>query len=63
MALDEQERRELSNITKAREKLEAGTYGVCEICRKKINLERLTALPMVRLCISCQKQMEEAARP
>jgi DnaK suppressor protein len=62
-ALDEQERRELGDITTALEKLEAGTYGVCEICKNNIDLERLTALPMVRLCISCQKQTEEATRP
>jgi DnaK suppressor protein len=58
-ALDEQERRELDGIIVALEKLDRGTYGKCEMCSKPIPEERLSALPMVRHCISCQKKMED----
>lgn len=57
-ALDQQERRELSEIVLALQKIEEGTYGVCERCESDIGLRRLTALPMVRLCISCQTKVE-----
>lgn len=58
-ALDQRERRELAEIVKALEKIDLGTYGVCERCEKNIGLARLRALPMVSTCIDCQKRVEE----
>ena len=58
-ALDQQERRELSDIMRALRKIDEGTYGICERCESEIGLPRLRALPMVRLCINCQKRIEE----
>ncbi len=49
---------ELCDINVALEKIEAGTYGLCETCSKKIIRKRLKALPFARLCIEC-KQAEE----
>lgn len=49
---------ELDQIEYALEKLDAGTYGICEECEKPINPERLTALPFATLCINC-KRLEE----
>jgi len=57
-ALDERERRELSDILNALERLNQGEYGICERCGKEIGLARLKALPMVRNCIDCQKRLE-----
>ncbi|MGR3311566.1 MAG: TraR/DksA family transcriptional regulator [Candidatus Brocadiales bacterium] len=42
----------------ALEKIEEGTFGVCEVCQKKINKTRLVALPQARLCIDCQRKEE-----
>jgi len=50
---------ELCDIDAALEKIEAGTFGVCEGCNKKIKRKRLKALPFARLCVTC-KQTEEA---
>jgi len=58
LALDEQERRELSAIVIALQKMEDGSYGKCEKCGRWIDLARLSALPMVRTCIHCQKKTE-----
>lgn len=58
-ALDQQERRELGDIMRALEKIEDGSYGSCELCTKPIGLNRLKALPMVRLCIDCKKKTED----
>jgi DnaK suppressor protein len=41
-------------IDRAIEKLEAGTYGVCDTCERPIAPERLEALPWAVLCISCK---------
>lgn len=48
----------LRNIDTALEKIENGTFGVCETCGKKINKERLKAVPYARLCIDCQREEE-----
>lgn len=44
----------LKSINSALEKIEKGTYGICEKCGKKIEKERLEAYPEVRNCSKCQ---------
>ena len=46
------------NIDTALEKIEEGTFGVCELCAKKINKERLKAVPYAKLCRDCQREEE-----
>jgi len=43
----------LDEVTEALDKLEAGTYGVCETCGKPIAPARLEAKPAARDCIDC----------
>lgn len=43
----------LSEVRAALARLEEGSYGRCQQCRKKISLERLRALPHARLCLHC----------
>jgi len=50
---------ELCDVNLALEKIEAGEYGQCESCGKKISKKRLTALPFARLCIECKQEEEE----
>lgn len=38
------------NTKRALEKIEAGTYGVCEICDQPIEDDRLSFLPTARTC-------------
>ena len=59
-ALDAQERRELSDIMRALDKIDDGSYGECERCSEPIGIPRLRALPMVRLCIKCQEKIEQS---
>jgi DnaK suppressor protein len=56
--LIEVESRELARIEKALEKMQAGTYGICEECGCEIPLARLQALPYATLCIRCQREAE-----
>jgi DnaK suppressor protein len=42
----------LGKIDRALEKMDAGTYGICERCGKGISKTRLQALPYVDLCIA-----------
>jgi RNA polymerase-binding transcription factor DksA len=44
----------LSEIDAALQRLEEGSYGICERCAEPIRWERLEVLPMSRLCTPCQ---------
>lgn len=46
-------------IDDALARLDNGTFGVCEGCRKPIALERLQAVPYSRLCIQCAETSEQ----
>ena len=43
----------LDEVEAALEKIESGTYGVCEDCQKPIAPARLEAKPAARYCIDC----------
>jgi len=49
-------RSNLREVDRAVAKMQAGSYGTCERCGNPIALERLTALPSVRLCIDCKQK-------
>jgi DnaK suppressor protein len=44
----------VGEINAALERLENGSYGVCERCTEPIPFERLEVLPMTPLCTPCQ---------
>jgi DnaK suppressor protein len=52
------ESRELRQIERSLKRIQQGTYGLCEICQKKIPMARLDALPFSTTCIQCQREME-----
>ncbi len=54
----ESEERLLEKIAHALERIEEGSYGICEGCDAEIPLARLEAKPSVSLCIDCQEQKE-----
>ena len=51
---------EIQAIDEALERIESGTYGICEKCRKRIQPERLQALPSAARCTRCQAEQEAA---
>jgi DnaK suppressor protein len=46
-------------IMKALEKIEDGSYGICEACEEEIPMKRLKAIPDARCCIACQTELEQ----
>jgi len=56
--LSDNERMTLDHIEAALRKIDKGTYGACESCRKPIPKPRLEALPFARYCIVCQNSAE-----
>ena len=49
----------LREVEDALDRLEEGTYGICEDCGAAINLERLTVLPFSTCCVQCQERREQ----
>jgi DnaK suppressor protein len=58
MSLAENARDLLEQTERALDRLEAGTYGICESCGGPIGKARLQAFPRATLCLTC-KQAEE----
>lgn len=48
----------LAQNERATQRIDAGTYGVCEMCGNPIGKARLQAFPRATLCVAC-KQREE----
>ncbi|MEE8491217.1 MAG: TraR/DksA family transcriptional regulator [Acidimicrobiia bacterium] len=47
---------QLDDVDAAVEKLDAGTYGVCESCGKKIGAARMEGRPTSRYCVDCKSR-------
>ncbi|HLX62833.1 MAG TPA: TraR/DksA family transcriptional regulator [Planctomycetota bacterium] len=58
LRIAESETVEASEIERAIEKIDTGTYGTCEMCGQQIGADRLKFLPYVTLCIKCQALAE-----
>jgi DnaK suppressor protein len=60
--LSDRGRAKIKSIEDALQRLNDGTYGICESCGIEIAEERLEALPFTRLCRDCQQDQEREAR-
>ena len=43
---------------RALDRIDAGTYGVCESCGQPIGKARLLAFPRATLCVACKQRQE-----
>ena len=58
LRIRDRERKLIIKIKEALERLDNGTFGICEACGKEISEERLKARPVTTLCIECKKKQE-----
>jgi len=49
----------LKKIERALQRIEAGTFGICERCEDEISAKRLEARPVTTLCIRCKEEQEK----
>ena len=52
----------LAKIDKALQRIENGTFGICEKCEEEISIKRLEARPVTTLCIRCKEEQEQKER-
>ncbi|MBW2525817.1 MAG: TraR/DksA C4-type zinc finger protein [Deltaproteobacteria bacterium] len=52
----------LKKIQKALNKIDDGSFGLCEACESPISLKRLEARPETTLCIKCKEEQEREER-
>ncbi|MDQ6897520.1 MAG: TraR/DksA family transcriptional regulator [Actinomycetota bacterium] len=58
MSLAANSREKLEQVEHALERLDNGTYGVCESCGNPIGKMRLQAAPRATLCLACKTRQE-----
>ncbi|MDD5156240.1 MAG: TraR/DksA family transcriptional regulator [Candidatus Omnitrophica bacterium] len=59
LGLASNERKILYELDDAIKKIEEGTFGICEDCKRLITKTRLKAVPSARLCVKCQEKREK----
>ena len=55
--------RDLSALGAARQRIKAGTYGICADCGEPIGQDRLRANPVALRCAECQTARERGTTP
>jgi DnaK suppressor protein len=56
------EQRLLKKIDEAIDRIENGTFGICDDCGNEIDVKRLEARPVTTMCIECKTLQEEEER-
>ncbi|MGH7829405.1 MAG: RNA polymerase-binding protein DksA [Candidatus Binatia bacterium] len=62
LRIRDRERKLLTKIEEALERLDRGVYGICDECGEKITVARLKARPVTTLCIDCKSSQEVEER-
>lgn len=63
LGLAEQAFRTIIDVDRALERIEEGTYAICEHCVRPIAIERLDAIPYAARCAECQSKVERGESP
>jgi DnaK suppressor protein len=58
LRIRDRERKLIMKIREALERIDEGTFGVCDHCEEEIGEARLKARPVTTLCIECKTEQE-----
>jgi len=61
--LASQLRKRLEEVSEAMLRLEAGSFGSCQVCGQPIPPRRLERVPTARTCVRCQEKLEKQGPP
>jgi DnaK suppressor protein len=59
LRIRDRERKLINKIKEALDRIDDGTFGVCEMCEEEISEARLKARPVTTLCIDCKMEQEK----
>ena len=62
LRIRDRERKLIAKIKEALERIEEGSYGICDDCEEDISEKRLKARPVTTLCIECKTRQENEER-
>jgi DnaK suppressor protein len=62
LRIKDRERKLIMKVKEALDRIDDGTFGVCESCGKPISEKRLMARPVTTLCIECKTEGENRER-
>ena len=62
LSLADTEQKLLNRINSALERMDGNTFGICELCEKKIAKARLKIVPYAEMCVPCQEKQEKKKR-
>jgi DnaK suppressor protein len=62
LRIKDRERKLIQKVEEALQRIEDGTFGICELCGKTISEKRLIARPVTTLCIQCKTEGEVRER-
>jgi DnaK suppressor protein len=58
LRMRDRDRKLIAKVQEALERIDAGTFGLCETCERPISQARLRARPVTTLCIDCKREAE-----
>jgi len=59
LSLNENERLRLKEVDESLDRIENGTYGICDECGGPISLKRLEVRPVAKYCVPCLTNLEK----
>lgn len=59
LRIRDRERKLINKIEECLQKIDQGTFGICEECGEDISEERLLVRPFTSQCVRCKAEMEE----
>lgn len=62
LRIRDRERKLITKIDDALQRIKDGSYGLCESCGGPISVDRLKARPVTTLCIDCKSDQEAQER-
>ncbi len=57
--MSDSKREQILEIDEALDRIQNGTYGICEECGGEIKIKRLEIQPYTRYCVSCKEEIEK----
>lgn len=62
LRIKDRERKLILKVKEALDRIDGGSFGICESCGKSISEKRLMARPVTTLCIECKTELEDQER-